>query len=64
MHNSNIVDKILEIIKEDKNQPEFILKNDLNRLLDREISDQVKDAYNLGYGACKTDMESDYYDNH
>ena len=62
MYSGNIVDKILEIIKEDKNQPEFILKNDLINLLDSEISDQVKDAYNQGYGACKTDMESDYYD--
>ena len=61
MYNSSIVDKILEILEEDKNQPEFILKNDLIKLLDSEISDQVKDAYDQGYEACKTDMEIDYY---
>ena len=61
MYNNSIVDKILKIIKEDKNQPEFRLENDLIKLLDSEISDQVKDAYDQGYEACKTDMESDYY---
>ena len=58
MYNSSVVDKILEIIKEDKNQPEFILKNDLIKLLDSEISDQVKDAYDQGYEARKSESEN------
>lgn len=55
----NIVSKILEIIKEDKNQPEFILKNDLIRLLDTVISDELQFAYDEGYAAGKDDAESD-----
>ena len=54
---NKLVDKILEIIKEDKNQPEFILKNDLNKLLDSEISDQVKNAYDNGFIDGRTSNE-------
>lgn len=57
----DIVNKILEIIDEDKKQPEFILRNDLNNLLHNKIKGEIEDAYDQGYEACKYDMENDYY---
>lgn len=56
---SEIVDKILKIVDEDKKQPEQVLRYDLNRMLTHEI-DSLKDFYyELGYEAC--DDEKDEY---
>ena len=48
MYNS-IVDKVLKIVEEDKNQPEQILRYDLNRLLCNEIDSMKEFSYELGY---------------
>lgn len=55
-----IVDKILEIVDEDKKQPEFILRNDLNNLLHDEIDRKIQDAYEDGYADGKSASEVDY----
>lgn len=55
-----IVDKILEIVDEDKKQPEFILRNDLNNLLHDEIDCKIQDAYEDGYSDGKSAGEGDY----
>ena len=61
MNNYNdIINKILEIIDEDKNQPEFILRNDLNSLLHDEVNCKIQDAYEDGYTDGKTAAEGDY----
>ena len=46
---NNIIDKILEIVDEDKKQSAFILRNDLNNLLHDEIDCKIQDAYEDGY---------------
>ena len=61
MNNYNdIIDKILEIVDEDKKQPNFILRNDLNNLLHDEINCKIKDAYEDGYTDGITAAEGDY----
>lgn len=57
---NDIVDKILEIVDEDKKQPEFILRNDLNNLLYDEIDCKIQDAYEDGYTDGETAAEGDY----
>ena len=56
----DIISKILEIVDEDKKQPEFILRNDLNKLLRDEIDYKIQDAYEDGYTDVKTAAEGDY----
>jgi len=41
-------ERIIEIIKEDNGQPEYIIKMDLNRYLESIISDERQDAYEDG----------------
>ena len=53
----DIISKILEIVDEDKKQPEFILRNDLNKLLRHEIDCRIKDAYEDGYTDGKNERE-------
>ena len=60
MH-SAIVDKILTIVSEDKNQPEQILKYDLSRMLESEISSIKEFSYELGYEDCKEKFKNGYY---
>ena len=49
----DLVNQILKIIDEDKNQPEWILKFDLANFLKSEISDIQQAAYDEGYDDCK-----------
>ena len=55
-----IINKILEIIDEDKKQPEFILRNDLNNLLHDEVDGKIQNAYEDGYTDGKSAAEGDY----
>lgn len=53
----DIISRILEIVDEDKKQPEFILRNDLNKLLRDEIDCKIQDAYEDGYTDGKNERE-------
>ena len=57
---NNIIDKILEIIDEDKKQPESILPNDLNNLLHDEIDCKIQEAYEDGHTDGKREAEEWY----
>lgn len=54
MLRSDYVERIIEIMKEDKGQPEFIIKMDLNRYLEMIISDERQDAYEDGVEETKS----------
>lgn len=48
MLRSDYAERIIEIMKEDKGQPEYIIKMDLNRYLEMIISDERQEAYEDG----------------
>lgn len=58
MLRDDYAEKIIEIIKEDSGQPEYIIKMDLNRYLESIIDDERQDAYEDGVE--ETKVKSDY----
>lgn len=58
MLRDDYAEKIIEIIKEDSGQPEYIIKIDLNRYLESIIDDERQDAYEDGVE--ETKVKSDY----
>ena len=57
---NELIDKIIEIFEEDKNKPEGLLRYDLNRVLNDEITQHRNEGYNMGYEDCKRDYEDRY----
>lgn len=58
MLRSDYAERIIEIMKEDKGQPEYVIKMDLNRYLESIIYDERQDAYEDGVE--ETRAEFDY----
>ena len=48
MLRSDYAERIIEIMKEDNGQPDYIIKMDLNRYLESIIDDERQDAYEDG----------------
>ena len=58
---NDIVDKILKIIDEDKKQPEYILRYDLNKMLMSKIDSIKEFSYELGYEDCREETNNNRY---
>ena len=56
---SEVIDKLLETIEEDKNQSRYILDYDLKKLLKGTFESEIKSAYNIGYDAGYADARED-----
>lgn len=46
---SEVIDKLLETIEEDKKQSRYILDYDLKKLLKDTFESEIKSAYDIGY---------------
>lgn len=57
MLRSDYAERIIEIMKEDKGQPEYIIKMDLNRYLESIIDDERQDAYEDGVEETKAKFD-------
>lgn len=58
MLRNDYAERIIEIMKEDNGQPDYIIKMDLNRYLESIIDDERQDAYEDG--AEETKAKFDY----
>ena len=57
MLRNDYAEKIIEIMKEDSGQPEYIIKMDLNRYLESIIDDERQDAYEDGVEETKAKFD-------
>lgn len=57
MLRSDYAERIIEIMKEDKGQSEYIIKMDLNRYLESIIYDERQDAYEDGVEETKAKFD-------
>ena len=57
----NYVDKILDVIKEDSKQPEWIIRYDLKKVVDELHSDAFNSGYQTGLDAAERDQEYVHY---
>lgn len=57
MLRSDYAERIIEIMKEDNGQPDYIIKMDLNRYLESIIDDERQDAYEDGVEETKAKFD-------
>ena len=57
MLRNDYAERIIEIMKEDKGQPDYIIKMDLNRYLESIIDDERQDAYEDGVEETKAKFD-------
>lgn len=57
MLRNDYAERIIEIMKEDNGQPDYIIKMDLNRYLESIIDDERQDAYEDGVEETKTKFD-------
>lgn len=57
MLRNDYAERIIEIMKEDNCQPEYIIKMDLNRYLESIIDDERQDAYEDGVEEIKAKFD-------
>ena len=57
MLRDDYAEKIIEIMKEDSGQSEYIIKMDLNKYLESIIDDERQDAYEDGLGETKAEFD-------
>ncbi len=57
MLRNDYAERIIEIMKEDNGQPDYIIKMDLNRYLESIIDDERQDAYEDGVEETKAKFD-------